>query len=118
MELLPYKETWPADDPHANFKSEVALYTQADPMSTLEGLSAATGIPVSSLARYVLVKWAASAGDALLAIGPIALEQMRRHVESAEMAGTDAARLEAYAALRQMIAWLTAAEGESPPSAP
>ncbi|HZT41015.1 MAG TPA: DUF6027 family protein [Chthonomonadaceae bacterium] len=118
LELLPYKDTWPADDPHANFKAEVACYTQADPLPTLEGLSAATGIPISCLARYVLVKWAASAGDALLAMGPIALEQMRRHVEAAEAAGTDAARLEAYTALSQMIAWLTAAEQEPPAGAP
>jgi len=36
---------------------------------------------------------------------------MEHHVEQAESVGTDAARLEAYEALRQMIAWLrTAAE--------
>jgi hypothetical protein len=106
MELPPYRDTWEPDDPHANFKSEVAGYTVADPMPTLERLSAATGIPVPCLARYVLVKWAASGPEALLAMGPIALEQMRCHVERAEETGTDAARLEAYEALCQMIAWL------------
>lgn len=118
LELLPYRDTWPAGDPHANFKTEVASYTQVDPLPTLEGLSATTGIPVSCLARYVLVKWAASAGDALLSMGPIVLEQMRRHIEAAEAAGTDAARLEAYTALSQMIAWLTAAEQKPPPDSP
>lgn len=110
MELLPYQDRWEADDPHANFKAEVAKYTLVDPLPTLEGLSAATGIPVACLARYVLVKWAASGADALLTMGPIALDQMRQHVARAEETGTDAARLEAYAALRQMIAWLTAAQ--------
>jgi len=106
MELPPYRDQWPSDDPHANFKAEVANYTVADPLPPLENLSALTGIPVACLVRYVLVKWAASGAEAVLAMGPISLEQMRRHVEQAEIAGTDEARLVAYEALRQMIAWL------------
>jgi hypothetical protein len=107
MKLPSYRDTWDAEDPHANFKAEVANYTVADPLPTLEGLSAATGIPVPCLIRYVLVKWAASGAEALLAMEPIALAQMRAHVDRAEAAGTNTARLEAYAALRQMIAWLS-----------
>lgn len=101
-----YRDTWEPDDPHANFKAEVAAYTAADPTPTLEGLSAATGIPVPALVRYVLVKWAASGSEALLAMTPFAVRQMREHVARAEAAGTDAARLEAYAALRDMLRWL------------
>src|SRR5262245_36601502 len=112
MELPPYRDPWDANDPHANFKAEVANYTVTDPLPALEGLSAATGIPVPCLIRYVLVKWAASGAEALLAMGPIALEQMRQHIERAEAAGTDASRLEAYEALRQMIGWL--AVGQEP----
>ena len=106
IEIRAYRDEWLPDDPHANFKAEVAAYSVADPLPTLERLSAATGIPVSCLARYVLVKWAASGSEALLAMGTVVFEQMRRHVARAEAAGTDAARLEAYHALRQMIAWL------------
>ena len=108
MQLRPYRDTWPADDPHANFKSEVALYTTTDPLPTLERLSAGTGIPVECLIRYVLVKWAASGSDALLAMRPIVFEQMREHVDRAEAAATDEARLRAYAALREMVSWLVA----------
>jgi hypothetical protein len=108
MELLPYRDVWDAEDPHANFKSEVASYTLADPLPTLEQLSESTGIPAGCLARYVLVKWAASGAEALISIGPIALAQMRRQVAAAEEAGTDAARLAAYESLRQMIEWLNA----------
>lgn len=108
MQLRPYRDTWTADDPHANFKSEVANYTTADPLPTLERLSAGTGIPVDCLIRYVLVKWAASGSEALLAMRPIVFEQMREHVALAESTGTDAARLRAYTALRDMIAWLGA----------
>jgi hypothetical protein len=110
VELPPYRDCWLPDDPHANFKAEVANYTVTDPMPAIGNLSAATGIPVECLVHYVLVKWAASRAEALLAMGPIVLEQMRRHVERAEASGADAARLEAYEALRQMIAWLGAPE--------
>ena len=106
MELYPYQDQWAADDPHANFKADVALYTVADPLPTLENLSLATGIPVACLVRYVLVKYAASGADALLTMTPIVLQQMEQHIEKAEVADTDAARLEAYAALRQMVTWL------------
>lgn len=106
MELYSYQDQWQEDDPHANFKADVALYTVADPLPTLENLSLATGIPVACLVRYVLVKYAASGADALLTMTPIVLQQMEQHIEKAEVADTDAARLEAYAALRQMVTWL------------
>lgn len=112
MELYPYRDSWDEKDPHANFKAEVALYSVVDPLPTLENLSRATGIPVPCLIRYVLVKYAASGAEALLAMTPIVLRQMEQHVERAEAAGADAARLEAYEALRQMIAWLRAGAGE------
>jgi hypothetical protein len=106
MELYPYRDTWDDDDPHANFKADVAMHTVMDPLPTLENLSRATGVPVPCLVRYVLVKYATSGADALLAMTPIVLRQMEGHVERAEAEGTVAARLEAYEALRQMIAWL------------
>src|SRR5438874_1813309 len=80
MDMVPYRDSWTAEDPHANFKAEVAAYTAADPLPTLERLSAETGIPVPCLARYVLVKWTASGAEALLAMGPVVFEQMRQHV--------------------------------------
>ncbi len=108
MEFKPYRDTWAADDRHANFKAEVACYTAADPLPTLENLSRGTGIPTGCLIRYVLVKYAASGGEALLAMGPIVFGQMRDHVRRAEEAGTDAAKLDAYQKLKEMIAWLNA----------
>lgn len=110
MELHPYRDTWAPDDRHANFKAEVAHYTVHDPLPTLTVLSQDTGIPLECLVRYVLVKYAASGADALLAMTPIVFQQMQAQVARAEAAGTEAARLEAYAALRQIIAWLQAAD--------
>jgi hypothetical protein len=104
--LIPYREKWSADDRDANFKSEVACYTTADPLPTLQNLSHGTGIPVGCLARYILVKWTASGAEALMAMGPIVLSQMQQQIAEAEAANTDEARLRAYEALRQMISWL------------
>lgn len=106
MELYPYIDSWNSNDPHANFKAEVAQYTLADPLPTLEVLSHSTGIPVPCLIRYVLVKYAASGADALLAMGPIVLQQMEGCLAKAEAAGTETARLEAYEALKQIVSWL------------
>lgn len=114
-ELEPYRDSWDQHDPHANFKAEVATYSAVDPLPTLENLSRVTGIPVPSLIRYVLVKYAVSGAEALLAMTPIVLRQMEQHIERAESAGTDAARLEAYEALRRMIAWMRAGAGAAPP---
>ncbi len=112
MDLYPYTDTWNENDRHANFKAEVALYTVADPLPMLAVLSQSTGIPVPCLVRYVLVKYAASGADALLATGPIVLRQMEGHIEKAEAAGTETARLEAYEALRQIVSWLRAGADE------
>jgi hypothetical protein len=106
VELASFRESWAPDDRHANFKADVACYTAADPMPTLENLSRGTGIPVGCLVRYVLVKYAASGTDALLHMGPIVLSQMQQQIDNAEQDGTDEARLRAYDALRQIVGWL------------
>jgi hypothetical protein len=106
MELRSYQDTWEADDPHANFKEEVALYSVVDPLPTLENLSKDTGIPVPALIRYILVKYTASGSDAVLAMTPYALRQMQEHIDKAETADTIEARLKAYESLHQMIQWL------------
>ena len=106
MELSPYRDQWDEDEPHANFKAEVAQYSALDPLLTLENLSRATGIPVPSLIRYILVKYTASGAEALLAMGPIVLRQMQQQIADAATDGTDDARLRAYQALRQIVSWL------------
>ncbi len=112
MELRPYRDTWGPADRHANFKADVACYTSADPLPTLENLSKSTGIPVECLIRYVLVKYAASGSDALLAMEPIVFRQMRDHVNLAEADGSAEAKLRAYERLKQMIEWLSAPRAE------
>lgn len=100
---------------HANFKAEVACYTAADPMPTIRKLSECTGVPEDKLIRYVLVKYAVSASDALLTMQPIVFQQMRDIVDKAEEVGSDDARLKAYSGLKQIVEWLgTLTNPESP----
>jgi dihydrofolate synthase/folylpolyglutamate synthase len=96
---------------HDNFRSEVECYSSADPMPTLQNLSALTGVPVDRIIRYVLVKYAASSSDALMSLDPIVFRQMREQIDRAEAEDSDTARLRAYEALRQMIQWLGASKG-------
>jgi hypothetical protein len=99
---------WPSDDPDANFKADVALYSLTDPLATLRGLSGRTGVPVGALARYVLARWATGAGEGVLELGPSTVTRMWEACERAEAEGDDAARLRAYAQLCGMLAWLRA----------
>lgn len=104
--LEPYAGPWAEDDRNANFKQQVAIYSKADPMTTLDRMSRSQDVPVGALARFVLAKWAASGSDGLLEIGPRVVRQMQDAVEKAEAQGTPEARLEAYDKLRQIISWL------------
>jgi hypothetical protein len=104
--LEPYQATWPADDPNADFRSKVAEYSRLDPVPTLENLSRSTGIPVGSLARFVLVRYCISGSDALIEMGPRVVRQMDEIIQQAEATNTDAARLDAYRALKAIMSWL------------
>jgi hypothetical protein len=106
VRIEPWDGEWPDDDKDANFKSDVVLYANSDPLSTLDNLGAALGIPVGGLVHYVLARWASAGSAALLEIGPSMINRMYEHVERAETAGTDAARLDAYTALSQMVSWM------------
>jgi Family of unknown function (DUF6027) len=106
ISLVGWEGPWAADDPDANFKSDVALYSQVDPMATISQLAASMGIPEGAVVHYVLAKWASAGSGGLLELGPSMVHRLWAPVEEAEEAGTDGARLEAYEQLRQMISWL------------
>ena len=69
---------WPDDDPDANFKADVALYANVDPLATIRNLSDALDIPVGAIVRYVLAKWATGGSGGLLELGPNVAEFERR----------------------------------------
>jgi hypothetical protein len=108
IDLVRWSGPWADDDPDANFKSDVALYTMLDPLTTIEALSRSTGIPVGALVRYVLARWAAAGSESLLSAGPSVIERMWTTICAAEETGTTDARLAAYDVVRQMVAWLRA----------
>jgi hypothetical protein len=97
---------WAGDDPDANFKADVALYSLVDPLSTIENLSRALDVPIGALCRYVLAKWATGGSGGLLELGPTMTRRLADVCDQAEAQGTDTARLEAFAQLRDMISWL------------
>lgn len=101
-----YRGPWASDDPDANFKADVALYANLDPLRTLRGLSDATGLSVGALAHYVLARYATSGSGGLLELGPTMVERLWSPVATAEAAGNDEARLDAYRQLRALLSWL------------
>lgn len=106
IELEPWSGPWAADDPDANYKAEIALYAQADPMSTIRALAEAIGVPAGAVARYVLARYATSGSGGLLELGPSMVHRLWEPIAKAEEAGGDDARLLAYHQLRQMVSWL------------
>jgi hypothetical protein len=106
VELVGWDGPWDTDDPDANFKADVALYSHVDPMATIGRLAAAMKIPEGAVVHYVLAKWASAGSGGLLELGPSMVHRLWSVVEHAEQIGSNTARLEAYDQLRQMVAWL------------
>jgi uncharacterized protein DUF6027 len=106
IRLVRWSGPWEEDDPHANLKADVALYSRLDPLKTLNGLSRNVGLPVGALARYVLARYATSGSGGLLELGPSMVHRLWKPIEEAEASGNDDARLAAYDQLRQIIEWL------------
>lgn len=104
--LEPWAGHWDVDDPNANFKADVALYSLVDPLVTLDGLSRATDLPVGVLARYVLARFATSGSSGMLELGPMMIERLWGPVAHAEETDDDQERLMAYGQLRELISWL------------
>ena len=104
--LEPWFGPWAPEDPDANFKTDVALYSTLDPLVTLTQLSRNVGIPLGALVRYVLAKYATAGSGAALELGPTATARLAAFVDEAETEGTDEARLRAYDGLRSYISWL------------
>jgi hypothetical protein len=118
VRLVRFDGAWDEDDPFADLKADVATYGHVDPLGTLEGLSAASGIEVGALVRYVLARWAAGGSEGLLELGTSGVDHLARAIEDAEVAGDDAARLAAYHRMRQVVAWLRAGDDPAPTSGP
>jgi hypothetical protein len=97
---------WPDDDPDANFKAEIALYANTDPMATIDTLAANVNIPAGAIVRYVLARWASGGSGGILELGPSMINRLVAVCDEAEAIDTDAARLAAYDQLRQMVQWL------------
>ena len=119
LTLEPFAGPWPDDDPHANFKQEVATVGLADPLPTFTALSAETGIPVGALVRYVMATWAAEGSEALLAVGPRVVQRLAGYAADVRVATDDATRDAALDRLLGLVDWLAlplAAADPGPPT--
>jgi hypothetical protein len=106
IQLVRWAGPWPADDPDANFKAEVADYCRLDPLRTVRGLATNLGIPVGAVVRYVLARWATAGSGGLLELGPTMVHRLWEPIARAEETDSDEARLAAYAELRSLLSWL------------
>jgi Family of unknown function (DUF6027) len=106
VDLVGWEGPWDPDDPDANFKADVALYSHVDPMATISNLADAMGMPEGAVVHYVLAKWASAGSAGLLELGPTMVHRLWAVFEKADEEGTDDAREAAYQQLRQMISWL------------
>lgn len=106
ISLEQWSGPWDDDDPHANFKAEVALWSKADPMETLEPFSEFVGIPVGAVCRSVLARWAGEGSAGKLELGPSMVERLWAVCDEAGDDRDD--QLAAFEQLRQMLSWLRA----------
>lgn len=106
VRLEPWTGPWPDDDPDANFKSDIASYSNLDPLATIRTLSTSIDVPIGAVVHYVLAKWATEGSGGLLELGPRMARRLREPFDRAEAAGTDRARLDAYHEVRQIVSWL------------
>jgi len=97
---------WAEDDPDANFKADIALYANVDPLTTVTNLADNIGVPVGAVCRYVLARWATGGSGGLLELGPTMVHRLADVCDAAEAEGTTTARLSAYHQLMEMITWL------------
>jgi hypothetical protein len=106
VRLVRWTGPWTHDDPDANLKADIALYSNVDPLATVASLAAAVDVPVGAVVRYVLARWASAGSEGLLAAGPSLVNRMWDACREADDAGTDEARVAAYGRLREMVAWM------------
>lgn len=105
--LAPWTGAIPPEHPDANFLADVATASLADPLPTLERLSAALDVPVGALARYVLAKWTTAGSEAVLALGPTAIARLSTMAEQVTSAPTEQDRGVAVALLVEQVQWLS-----------
>ena len=95
----------PSDNDN-NFKNDVALYTQENPLPTLNRLSNNLNIPIGSIVRYIVCKLAMSGSESLLDLGPDMVKEIAGIFDAAEALDNDEERLKAYHSVKAIISWM------------
>ena len=84
-----------ADD--QNFRDSVALSRLVDPLPTLRALARNTGTEVDDVVHHALVRYASDGAAALLALEPLALNEL-----------IAATRAQDWAKVEALVEWLAA----------
>jgi hypothetical protein len=85
----------PLDHPDRKFIEAVKAAAAVDPTPAVRQLARNVGLTPEEIVHYVLVQWAASGAEALMATSPLALRQLK--------AAADAGDLEK---VRGIVSWL------------
>ncbi|MBM3262464.1 MAG: hypothetical protein FJY97_03440 [candidate division Zixibacteria bacterium] len=75
-----------ADTPHPdqNFIDAVKVAAGVDPMPTVRQLARNVGLSPEEIVHYVLVQWASSGAEALMATPPLALRQLKAAADAGD----------------------------------
>jgi hypothetical protein len=95
LRLQPLPDAVPPE--HQAFADTVAASRLQDWRPTFERLSANTGVPVDDLVHHALVRWVSAGAEALMAVDPLVLGDLRAAVER-----------EDWDAVRGIVSWLGA----------
>ena len=82
-------------NPHQNYIDAVKDSASTDPMPTVQNLAKNTGLEPEEIVHYILVQWAASGSEALMATTPLALRQLKEAADASDIAK-----------VRGMVNWL------------
>ena len=76
-------------NPYGNYVQAVHEAAEIDPMPTIRALSKNAGLTPDEVIHYILVQWATSGSEALMATSPLALRQLK---EAADAGDTEKVR--------------------------
>lgn len=84
-----------AESGYEEYAEAVQESMSVDPLPTVRGLSENSGIPPDDIIHHILVQWATSFSEARLAIGSLALRQLKEALEA-----------EDYGTVKGIVSWL------------
>ena len=73
------------NDGDRHYIEAVRASAEIDPMPTVRQLAKNVGLSPDEIIHYILVQWAASGSEALMATSPLALRQLKEAADAGDM---------------------------------